>query len=156
MFIYSVRASTLRFAAVALLALAVLIGVFAFGGGESVYASAELDLTGLKTNDERVAFIEKLGLSVEEAPVETVEFRIPESFDRIISGYNELQRRQGLDLTKYKNKRAERFTYLVREYDGYDGDVYVNLIIYKGRLIGADVSSADPKGFLEPLIKLGE
>ncbi len=156
MFVYSVRASTVRFFAVIILTLAVLVGILAFGGfgSNAVSASAgTVDFGGLKTNEDRVSFISKFGINVKEAPVETVDFSVPENFDRVISGYNEIQRMQGLDLSKYKNKKVTRYTYFAEDYEGYDGDVYVNLIIYKNTVIACDVSSADPSGFLSPLVK---
>ena len=60
---------------------------------------------------------------------------------------------QGLDISKYKNKKVTRYTYLAENYDGYDGDVYVNLILYKNTVIACDISSADPSGFISPLIR---
>ena len=154
MFIYSVRASTIRFFAVIALTLAVLIGVLAFGGGaDSVSAaSGAVSFSGVKTNEERVAFISQFGIKVDTEPEETEEFRVPENFDRVISGYNEIQKSQGLDLTKYKNKKVTRYTYETADYNGKPA--FVNLIIYKGTVIACDVSSTDPTGFVEPLIKL--
>ena len=158
MFVYSVRASTVKFFAVIVLSLAVLVGVLIFGGmgADTVSASSDaIDFKGIKTNDDRVRFISGFGITVDEAPIETVDFSIPESFDKIIMGYNELQRRQGLDLSRYKNKKVTRYTYSVSDYEGYDGEVNVNLIVYRNTVIGCDVSSAEPSGFVKPLINLG-
>mgnify|MGYP003451163499 FL=1 len=156
MFVYSVRASTVRFFAVIILTLAFLVGIVAFGGisGNAVSAMTNtVNFEGRKTNDDRVAFIKEFGVDVKEAPIETVDFTLPENFDRIIAGYNEIQKMQGLDLSKYKNKKVTRYTYLAENYDGYDGDVYVNLILYKNTVIACDISSADPSGFISPLIR---
>lgn len=158
MFVYSVRASTVKFFAVIVLTLAVLAGVLIFGGigGGAVSASSDvIDFGGIKTNDDRVRFIADFGVEVEEAPIETVDFSVPENFDRVIMGYNEIQRRQGLDLSRYKNKKVTRYTYLVKNYEGYDKEVHVNLIMYKNTVIACDVSSADPTGFVRELVKLG-
>lgn len=156
MFVYSVRASTVRFFAVIILTLAFLVGIVAFGGisGNAVSAMTNtVNFEGRKTNDDRVEFIKEFGVDVKEAPIETVDFTLPENFDRIIAGYNEIQKMQGLDLSKYKNKKVTRYTYLAENYDGYDGDVYVNLILYKNTVIACDISSADPSGFISPLIR---
>ena len=66
---------------------------------------------------------------------------------------NEIQKLQGLDLTKYKNKKVTRYTYTANDYEGYDGEVNVNLIVYRNTVIGCDVSSVDPTGFVKPLIE---
>ncbi len=156
MFVYSVRASTVRFFAVITLTLALLVGILIFGssGGNAVYASSvSVDFSGIKTNDERIKFISEFGISVDEAPIETVDFSVPENFDRIIAGYNEIQRTQGLDISKYKNKKVTRYTYLVKNYEGYNGEVHVNLIMYRNTVVACDVSSADPAGFILPLVK---
>ena len=156
MFIYSVRASTIRFFSVIVLTLAVLVGILVFGGDEkaSVFAaSAKVDFSGIKTNEDRVAFISECGVKVKSEAVEAVEFRVPENFDRVISGYNEIQKSQGLDLERYKNKKVTRYTYEADDYNGKDA--FVNLIVYKGTVIACDVSSTDPGGFIEPLVKLG-
>ena len=152
MFVYSVRASTVKFFSVVALTVALLVGILIIGGGErEVYASSSnIDFSGIKTNEDRVAVIEQFGIKVNPAPVDEAEFRVPENFDRVIAGYNEIQKRQGLDLTKYKNKKVIRYTYEA-EYDGKNA--FVNIVIYKGTVVACDVSSTSPDGFVEPLIK---
>lgn len=155
MFIYSVRGSTVKFFAVIALTLALLAGVLLFGGFGSVAASVNSDvkLGGIRTNEDRIAFISQFGIKVKEEPKESDSFSVPENFDRVISGYNEIQKSQGLDISKYKNKKVTRYTYEAEGYSDYSGTVYVNLIIYRNTVIACDVSSADPSGFVEPLIK---
>lgn len=154
MFVYSVRASTIKFFSVIVLTLLVLVGILALGSSaeDSVYtASSNIDFSGVKTNDERVGFISQFGITVNPEPKEEEEFRVPENFDRVISGYNEIQKKQGLDITKYKNKKVVRYTY---EGERSGESFYVNLVIYKGTVIACDISSTSPDGFIEPLVKL--
>ena len=99
------------------------------------------------------AFIEQFGLRVKGAAVESKSFVIPDNFDRALAGYNEVQKRQGLDLSKYAKKKVTRYTYELEDYEGYDGDVLVNLLIYRNRVIGCDVSSASAEGFVKELIR---
>ena len=154
MFVYSVRASTIKFFSVIALTLAVLVGILLLGGGnDSVYASSgSVEFSEIKTNDDRIAFISQFGIKAKSEPVETEEFRVPENFDRVLSGYNEIQKRQGLDVSRYKNKKVIRYTYEVEDYNGKTA--FVNLIVYKGTVIACDISSTDPDGFIEPLIKM--
>lgn len=156
MFVYSVRASTVKFFAVIVLTIAVLITAIAVGNSAALTTSAEggVKFGGIKTNEDRLAFISQFGINVAGEPKESVTFSVPENFDAVIAGYNELQKAQGLDISKYKNKKVTRYTYEVTSYDGYDGAVNVNLIIYKNTVVACDISSADPKGFIEPLVKL--
>lgn len=156
MFIYSIRASTVRFFACIFVCLAVLVLLLTLGSAETVYASAggrEINYGGIKTNEDRIAFIEGFGLKVSGEPVREETFTMPDDFDRIISGYNQIQRTQGLDLTKYARKRVTHYAYQVMNYD-YDGTVYVNLIVYRGRIIAADISSVDGGGFVCALTEL--
>ena len=156
MFVYSVRGSTVKFFLLIAVTLTLLCGILIFGSGAAVEASvgADVKLGGMKTNEDRLEFISQFGLSVAGEPKETETFSVPENFDMIIAGYNEIQKAQGLDISKYKNKKVTRYTYLVNDYEGYDGEVNVNLIIYRNTVIACDVSSADPNGFVKPLIEL--
>jgi hypothetical protein len=73
---------------------------------------------------------------------------IPGEFDKVFVGYNELQKQQGLDLSQYKRKDVTRYTYKITNYKDYNGTVYANLLIYRGRVIGGDICSADVNGFV--------
>ena len=152
MFVYSVRASTVKLCALIAVALVLLFGVSAVAATDSVAASAPagINYSGIKTNEDRVAFIEKFGVKVASDPVEEKQFLMPENFDRIISGYNELQKKQGLDLTKYAKKKVTRYTYKVENYDS-EGEVFVNLFVHRQRIIACDICSSAPEGFVVPL-----
>ena len=133
----------------------VLIGVLIIntsGDGSALAMSDEIDFSGVKTNEDRIKFIEQFGIKVKDSAKEEVSFRIPESFDRVISGYNEIQKSQGLDLSRYKNKQVTRYTYEVTNYENAREDVFVNLIVYKGVVVACDMSSANPEGFVKPLV----
>ena len=153
MFIYSVRASTIKVLGVILL-FGVIVSALALSGNGGVVSAAssatEVDYSGIKEKSDRVEFIKNFGIEVDEASENEVAFRMPESFDRVILGYNELQKKQGLDLSKYKNKRVTRYTYRVTNYDS-DGEVYANLFVHRGKVVACDLSSADPTGFVVPL-----
>jgi len=77
-----------------------------------------------------------------------VTMKIPREFDRVMSTYNELQKRQGLDLSKYRGREVTRYSYKITNYPGYEGSVTANVIVYKNRVIGGDVSSSDVQGFI--------
>ena len=154
MFIYSVRASTLKLFACVFLCIAVLVFLLTIGAGETVYASAngrEINYGGIKTNEDRVAFIEGFGIKVTPTPIREESFTMPDDFDRVILGYNQIQKTQGLDITKYERKRVTHYAYEVTNYDS-DGKVYVNLLVYRNRIIAADISSTDNGGFVSSLV----
>jgi hypothetical protein len=156
MFIYTVRASTLKFFGCIILCIAVLVLLLTLGQAETVYASAggrEINYGGMKTNEDRVAFIEGFGIKVKEQPVTEESFTMPEDFDRVIQGYNQIQKTQGLDLAKYTRKRVTHYAYEVTNYD-HEGAVYVNLLIYRNRIIAADISSVSEGGFVLGLTEI--
>ena len=152
MFICSVRASTVKFFGFIILTLLLLVGAVALGGGGAVFASAEagIDYSGIKTEEDRIAFIEGFGIDVDDESVTTESFRMPDNFDRVILGYNELQKQQGLDLSKYAKKKVTRYTYKVNNFN-YDGEVYASIFVYRSKIVACDISSADPEGFVLPL-----
>lgn len=157
MFIYSVRASTLRFFAVIILTIAALITIIAVGHSDAQAFSAiseSVDFSGIKTNEDRLEFISRFVPEVSGEPKESVTFSVPESFDRIMLSYNEIQKSQGLDITKYKNKKVTRYTYEVDKYGENGEPIFINLIVYRGTVIACDISSQDPTGFVRPLVTL--
>ena len=155
MFICSVRASTLKFVAVAALSLALLVSILVLGNDGLVEAAetSSVSYVGIDTNEKRIRFLESFGWRIGEEVVSEESFRIPESFDRVLSGYNEIQKAQGLDLSRYRKKKVTRYVYEVSNYEGYDGKVYASLIVYRDRVIAADIASADPRGFVSGLEK---
>ena len=159
MFIYSMRAGTVRFVGVVCVALVALVMLIAFVPQLQPAAAAvgedisEVTREKVKTNDDRIRFLGSFGWQVEGEPVEATTVRIPDTFDKVFSAYNELQKKQGLDLSELAGKTVERDTYKVTNYEGYEGTVLVNLLVYRDRVIGGDVSTADAGGFIRGLQK---
>ena len=153
MFIYSIRATTVRFLLLTL-ALAILVGGLAISGAtdsvSAVSLATEIDYDGVKTKEKRIEFMRDFGIEVDESSEQEQAFRMPDSFDRVIAGYNQLQLKQGLDLSKYRNKKVTRYRYKVTNYKG-EGDVIANLFIHRGRIVAFDISSLTPEGFVIPL-----
>lgn len=151
MFVYSVKASSVRFFGAMMLSVAVLIAlILLIPTYEPVSAATAqvLSYDKIKTNEDRVNFLHGLGWEVEDEPVESTDVTIPSEFDAVFMEYNNLQKMQGLDLSKYKRKNVTRYTYKIKNYDGYEGTVYANLLVYRNRIIGGDICSADVNGFV--------
>ncbi len=156
MFIYSVRASTIKFVAVVVLCIVGLGLLLGASGEDAVFAAAngtEINYGGVRSAEERIRFIEQFGLSVKAEPSVEETVALPETFDRVLNEYNELQKRQGLDLLKYKSKRVTHYTYEVTNYD-HAGSVYVNLYIARGRVVGCDLTAIGEGGFVIPLSEI--
>lgn len=154
MFIVTAKIRKGRIAAVAL-AAAVVCGVLLTGSvlaeGRDAAASAAVSPKGIKTNEDRIAYLSSYGWMVSDQPVSVEELIIPEEFDDTYSQYLELQAAQGFDLTEYAGKRVKRYTYQVNNYPTGESGIQAGLLIYKNTVIGGDVLSAQLGGFIHGL-----
>ena len=151
MFIYSMRAKTLKFFGIICLCLvAVIVGITFVPSyvQASAEPASEINYSKIKNEEDRINFLKQFGWEVNPVAVEVKETKIPKNFDKVFTAYNEIQKRQGLDLGSYKGKAITRYTYEITNYDGYEGTVYANVIIYKNKVIGGDVCTADVEGFI--------
>lgn len=147
--ILSMRSSTLKFSLVLLISVLAISSLMIFvpASNEELVAT-KISYSDINSSDDMLAFISRFGWKVEQTPVEEVEIVIPNEFDGAFSDYNEIQRAQGLDLEKYRGEKAVKFTYKVTNYEDFDGTVHINLIVLNNKIIGGDVCSADPNGFI--------
>lgn len=154
MFIFTAKIRKGRILAVAT-AAAVVCGIFLTGsvlaGGREAAASAAVSPKGVKSNQDRITYLNSYGWTVSEQPISVEELIIPEEFDETYSQYLELQASQGFDLTAYCGKRVKRYTYQVTNYPTGETDVQAGLLIYKNTVIGGDVLSAQLGGFIHGL-----
>ena len=154
MFVYSMRAGTVRFFGIVCVALLLLVSLVVFVPElQPVAAAGEVEeqtvcYEGVKSAADGIEFLSQFGWEVESEPVEQTTVTIPAEFDRIFAAYNELQREQGLDLSGYSGKTVQRYTYRVTNYPGQTGTVFANLLVSRGRVIGGDLCSAEQNGFL--------
>ena len=162
MFIYSMRAGTIRFFGIVCVALVALVSLLAFVPSLQPAAAVGVEQSGeveqisfdkIRTNEDRIAFLREWGWEVESEPAESTSVTIPREFDKVFAAYNELQRSQGLDLSSYGGRTVERYTYVVSNYPGFEGQVYANLLVSRNRVIGGDICSADAAGFVHGFSK---
>jgi len=154
-FIYTVKANTLKFVGVIVVSLAVLCAIvlsvpeYRPVTTKAVAASTEqYTYDKVKTASDAVSFLAQFGWEVDETPLEEVKICIPSEFDKVMNAYNELQRNQGLDLSRYKGRDVMRYTFKITNYPDYSGTVMANVITYKGKVVGGDVCSSDLNGFI--------
>ena len=142
MFIYSLRASTVKLVGVICVALTVLITLIAFvptyaissqtAGADGDEKSYSYDK--VKTAEDVISFLAQFGWQTDASPVEVKTVTVPTEFDKVYAAYNELQKEQGL--------------FAITNYQNYEGTVYANVLVYRNRVIGGDVCSADVSGFV--------
>lgn len=138
-------------------AVLVLCGAVALVGGTlsargvDAVSSAPASPKGVKTNEDRVAYLESYGWQVSPEAVAVEELIIPEEFDETYDQYLALQSGQGFDLTKYKGKRVKRYTYEVTNYPTGETGVQAGLLVYKNTVVGGEVLSSQLGGFIQGL-----
>ena len=103
------------------------------------------------TAEERVAYLSSLGWEVDQEPLESLRMTLPETLDEPYLTYNELQRRQGFDLSAFCGKTVERYTYRVRNYPDHPDDCQADLYLCRGRVIAGDIVCTGTNGFIDTL-----
>ena len=134
-------------AAIVLCALIVTIG----RGGNSNSAGT----SKVKTNEDRIMFLADCGWEVDQNPIEEKKVIIPKEFSKIYATYNNLQIEQGYDLSKFCGLEVTIYTYKIKNYSGYLGDVVAELYVLNYEVIGGDVHSLALDGFMHGLRRSG-
>lgn len=130
--------------------LAIIWTFFAFGVFQPETAQVEnLGKYSLKVSDkeETTAFFRQFGLNVDFTNCVQSEIIIPEKFDSLYEEYNNLQKSQGLDLSKYKGQNAQQRIYPIitdnrQEY-------YAVLIVIRDKVVCGHLNTG---GIDEPLL----
>lgn len=153
MFVYSIKTSKGKMlAAIAITAAVIILLILIFAGTNSdaaeTAAKGKVDLSA-NTAAERVQFLSQFGWEVKEEPLEVTEVMIPEEFDDTYTEYNEIQKKQNMDLSKLKGKKVKRWTYEVTNYPKQTQGVRANLLVLDGKVVGGDICSNDAaNGFM--------
>ncbi len=124
----------------AIAALIVAVLLF-FGGNDAQTTSAPVS-----SNDGRVKFLKDLGWEVSASPVESGQVRIPAESTEVFDRYNQLQKSQGYDLSKYAGKNVMRYVYKINNFPGATEPVYATILVYKNEIIGGDITDTAAKG----------
>jgi hypothetical protein len=151
MFIFTAKVNRKKLLTGIIFILAVII-VAVIVAAASRGATKEASLTSVvKTNEERVEYLKGLGWQVSDEPIDEQIITIPSEFDEVYTEYNELQKTQGFDLTKYAGLEATRYTYEVTNYPDTADRVVADIIVYRNRIVAGDVQSTALDGFMESL-----
>ena len=125
--------------------------VLLFGGKDDTAATTATATTAINVvgNDDRVRFLNGFGWDVTTSPTESSQVRIPEKSSEVFDRYNELQKSQGYDLSRYAGQTVMRYVYKVNNYPGATEPVYATVLISKNQVIGGDVTNTSPKGVIQ-------
>ena len=158
MFIFSIRSSTLKFCSILLAGvLSVTALVFllpdAPDANSPEAASAVVTFDGIRSYGDMAAFIAQFGWEIKKEPVSDISVVVPEGFSQTFAEYARMQKEQGFDLSELTGKTVRRVSFEVTNYPDAEETALATLFIYRERVVGADLSSADPRGFVLPLVK---
>lgn len=127
--------------------MAVLFGLW----GRAATASAPVDPRGVRTAEDRVAYLAAYGWEVNPEPLAVEELLIPREMGAAYADYLALQTQQGFDLGKYAGKAVRRYTYEITNYPTGETGVQASLLLYRSTVVGADVLSPALDGFIHGL-----
>ena len=96
------------------------------------------------------AFLSAFGWQVEAEPVTIKNVQIPARFTEVYEQYNALQKRQGFDLSRHRADVVESYTFRILNHPA-SGDVFANVLVFRGRVIGGDICSFAMNGFMTGL-----
>lgn len=151
MFVFTTKV-TLKKTVVGVLVLCGLllaIGALAPRAAQSVAVTSGGSISQkLKTPQARTQYIRSFGWDIPDAPMVELEVQIPKEFDAAYTQYNQVQKQQGLDLSNYQGKRAKLYTWQLNQYPTGEEGVTISLLLYRDKVIAADVSAAQADGFV--------
>lgn len=107
---------------------------------------------GLYTTEDRIRCVQSYGWQVDPMSETEEKVYIPEEFDDVYIRYNRLQKMCGFDLSKYRGKGVVRYTFRALNFPGAeDAEVFVNILVYDGKMIGGDCMTVALDGFMVPI-----
>ena len=154
MFVMTARVNkTAIFIGLAVIAVTIGLLLSLFSGGESAQPTAATASVA-DTNDARVKFLADLGWEVTASPTESMQVRIPKETTEVFDRYNQLQKSQGYDLSKYAGKTVMRYVYKIKNYPGATEPVYATILISSNQVIGGDITDTSATGVIQGFEKL--
>ena len=152
MFVYSVKTSKSKIAALIVAIIAIIVAVVMVAGKSDSPAATDSAINVKAENaEQRAAFLSQFGWKFAPDPVEVTEVIVPSDFSKGYTEYAEMNKAAGFDLEPYKGLRAKRWTYDILNYPGYEnktGYIQANILVYEGKVIGGDICSLEQGGFL--------
>jgi hypothetical protein len=94
-----------------------------------------------------ISFLGTFGWQVQADPVSHKNVQIPARFNQVYEQYNALQKRQGFDLSRYRADIVDSYSFRILNHPAA-GDVFANVLVFRGRIIGGDVCSYAIDGFM--------
>lgn len=112
---------------------------------------ASADGSDIRTNADRIVYLESLGWLTAAQPAAEESLTLPDQFGDAYQDYLTLQRSQGFDLEKYAGETIKRYTYQVKNYPGLQENIWACLLVCKHQIIGGEIFCNQGDGFTQSL-----
>ncbi len=130
-----------------IIAILILLAAVVVYDAVAANTAAKKDVVGSGIGS-RVSYISNYGWEVSAKGEQKKNITIPYEFDNVFTEYNALQKKQGFDLEPFKGKTVEQYTYEVTNYPNEPEGIFLHILVYDGKVIGGDVCSLKPNGFM--------
>lgn len=134
---------------IVILLIALIILIIPKGNDKTASAAA---IKGMATKEDLIDYLESLGYEVSETVWKSREVVVPETFDKVYTEYNKLQKECGFNLEDYKGKEITLHTFAITNYKDTP-DVLCDLMVFKDKIIGGAIYTADVSGFMHGLTR---
>lgn len=102
---------------------------------------------GSVSMEDAASFLQEYGWELDLKDCKRDEIVIPKEFSEVYERYNALQLKQGYDLTKYRTDTVIRYTFKVKNFEGYE-NALAHVLTKGGKIIGGDICSTDLSGIM--------
>lgn len=106
---------------------------------------------GVSTAEGRAAFLQQFGWEIDPASEDVRTVQLPQVLEGMLLRYNEVQLKQGYDLTGHLGESCQQFTYRVLNYPDKEQTVLATLYVQGDKVIAGDIHSTALNGFLQGL-----
>lgn len=154
MLIYTFKFDRKKLALAVVLAALLIVGVVMLIGAQqkaaALHALEEGPRAPAAVRNERSGadYLAALGWEVALPAESHSTVLIPRSFTSVFEEYNELQKRQGFDLSRYCGTELEMYSYRVTNAEYAGDEVLAVLYVKDGAVVGGDVHSTALDGFM--------
>lgn len=125
-----------------------LLILVAVAGSGAITTSTEKKEVHASTEEGRIQFLEEYGWKTSGKSVEMKEVIIPSEFNSTYKNYNDLQKKQGMDLSKLAGCQVEKWTYEIMNYGDEENRVLATILVNDGKVVGGDISAVKEDGFM--------
>lgn len=154
MFVFTFKWSKKTAVAIVLVIALILVAIISIAAAShsKTTATSENEITNIKNEKKRIEYLKQYGWEAKSPAVSEDKVLIPKEFSAVFDKYNELQKKQGFDLSDYCGLEVETYTYEITNYNSSE-TVLAQLYIYKGTVIAADIHSTALDGFITGIKK---